>query len=72
MTALLGLLIVLPLLADEPVQQDLEQIEQFSVQMNGEWLAGESSNDEAVALLVNPFNVRKRGKYYGSDRKSVV
>lgn len=66
MTALLGLLIVLPLLADEPVQQDLEQIEQFSVQMNGEWLAGESSNDEAVALLVNPFNVRKRGKYYGS------
>ena len=44
MTALLSLLIVLPLL-NEPVQQDLEQIEQFSVQMNGEWLAVESSND---------------------------
>jgi hypothetical protein len=45
---------------------DLEQIDAFRVQMQEGWSATGAPKEEAVALLVNPFSVRKRGKYYGS------
>ena len=45
---------------------DLQQIESFEVEMD-EFLQTEmDAEDEATALIVNPFTVRKRGRYYGS------
>lgn len=49
----------------DPGASDLEQIDSFSIQMGNVWSSG-TPKDEAVALIVNPFSVRKRGKYYGS------
>jgi hypothetical protein len=52
--------------AEMQVQADLQQIDNFRVQMQSEWPAEGASKDESTALIVNPFTVRKRGKMYGS------
>ena len=44
----------------------LQQIDAFSLQMKEVFLQSATSNDASTALIVNPFSVRKRGKYYGS------
>jgi hypothetical protein len=47
-------------------QPELQQIEHFRVQMEKSWPADHASKDEATALIVNPFTIRKRGRMYGS------
>jgi hypothetical protein len=73
MKVVLGLFTLLSILAhgaamatDQPPVSDLEQIEAFRIQMQENWSAASAPKEEAVALLVNPFSIRKRGKYYGS------
>jgi hypothetical protein len=51
---------------DEAMPADLKQIQSFGIQMDDVWKVESSSKDEATALIVNPFSVRKRGKIYGS------
>jgi hypothetical protein len=51
---------------DLPTMPDLMQIESFEVQLDESWRVDSATNDEATALIVNPFTVRKRGRYYGS------
>jgi hypothetical protein len=48
------------------VQKDLKQIESFGMQLDDVWKVNHSTKDEATALIVNPFSIRKRGKIYGS------
>lgn len=45
---------------------DLEQIESFEVEMDESWRTEGIGADEETALIVNPFTVRKRGRFYGS------
>ncbi len=45
---------------------DLEEIESFGVEMDESWRTEDVVKDESTALIVNPFTVRKRGRYYGS------
>ena len=45
---------------------DLLQIESFKITLDEVWQQESTSGDEATALIVNPFTVRKRGRYYGS------
>lgn len=51
---------------NSPVPKDLEQIESFGMQLDDVWKVNHSTKDEATALIVNPFSIRKRGKIYGS------
>ena len=44
----------------------LKQIESYEMSLSGPWQSDGISNDEATALIVNPFTVRKRGRFYGS------
>ena len=44
----------------------LQQIEAFGLQMKEVVLKSTASKDASTALIVNPFSVRKRGKFYGS------
>ena len=73
MKILLGVVTLLSMLSqnagvakDEKHLSDLEQIDSFTVQMVENWGGGNVLKEESVALVVNPFSVRKRGKYYGS------
>ena len=73
MKILLGVVTLLSMLSqnagvakDEKHLSDLEQIDSFTVQMVENWDGGNVLKEESVALVVNPFSVRKRGKYYGS------
>lgn len=51
---------------DEKQEPDLELIDAYSVKMQEIWSVSNTPKDESIALVVNPFSVRKRGKYYGS------
>jgi len=51
---------------EKPAIPGLEQIESFEVEMDESWLSETVIQDETTALIVNPFSVRKRGRYYGS------
>ncbi len=51
---------------DEKQEPALEQIDAFGIRMQEVWSVSNAPKDESVALVVNPFSVRKRGKYYGS------
>ena len=44
----------------------LQQIDAFGMQMKEVFLKSATSKDASTALIVNPFSVRKRGKFYGS------
>ena len=50
----------------ETLPPDLQQIEAFSVRMTGFSSSERQSGDHAIALIVNPFSARKRGKIFGS------
>ena len=45
---------------------DLQQIEAFELNLDEAWQIDNSVRDEETALIVNPFTVRKRGRFYGS------
>ncbi len=51
---------------EEQLRSDLEQIDAFTLQMGGADGKAGSSGDKSLAVIVNPFTVRKRGWYYGS------
>jgi hypothetical protein len=44
----------------------LEQIERFGLRIDDDWEISERVPDETMAVIVNPFSVRKRGSIYGS------
>jgi hypothetical protein len=50
----------------EIVPAELEQIEAFGVGLKGAGDREGPTGDDAIALIVNPFSARKRGKMYGS------
>ena len=45
---------------------EFRRIDEFTVQMTQDWLTAHTPKDESVALIVNPFSIRKRGRFYGS------
>ena len=45
---------------------DLQQIESFELELDEVWQGDGALRDEETALIVNPFTVRKRGRFYGS------
>lgn len=45
---------------------DLRQIESFGLEMDESWRTEDVVKDEETSNIVNPFTVRKRGRYYGS------
>jgi hypothetical protein len=51
---------------DMNIFPDLQQIESFELKLGEDWQVESAPGDEETALIVNPFNVRKRGRYYGS------
>jgi hypothetical protein len=51
---------------DQKSGSGLDQIDSFTVQMGKSWDGADVPKEESIALVVNPFSVRKRGKYYGS------
>ncbi len=56
----------LPGTPEAPLAPDLQQIESFSVVVKGPWDTQAGAKDQSIAVIVNPFSVRKRGKTYGS------
>jgi len=46
--------------------EKLRQIETYSIDLEGDWETKKVTNDEATALIVNPFSIRKRSNFYGS------
>ncbi|MBM3789574.1 MAG: hypothetical protein FJW35_04385, partial [Acidobacteria bacterium] len=52
--------------AQEGKPPGLGQIEAFEVRIRNAALAGAGPNDRSLALIINPFTIRKRGRIYGS------
>ncbi len=56
----------LPSELEESLPPDLKKIDSFGMEIKGPWSSQGGPRDESIALVVNPFSVRKRGKIYGS------
>jgi uncharacterized membrane protein YgcG len=52
--------------AEAQQQLKLEQIDAYTLQLDDESLAPAGETGKTLAVIVNPFAVRKRGWYYGS------
>lgn len=55
-----------PVVKQDPADPSLIKIDEFRIQLGEEAAAFRRSLSGTLAELVNPFSVRKRGRYYGS------
>ncbi len=52
--------------AEDTKPSDLKQIDAFKIELDDASFEAAPASDKALAVIVNPFTVRKRGWYYGS------